>query len=90
MEVVPGIHSLWQKKGAYVHAYLVETSDGLLLIDTLFDKDAARILALIRQLGRAPQDIRHIIMTHAHRSHLGGLAALKQLSGASVYAHEWE
>ena len=90
MEVVPGIHSLWQKKGAYVHAYLIDAPEGLLLIDTLFNTDAAQILALIKQLGRNPQDLRHIIMTHAHRSHLGGLALLKELSGAPVYAHEWE
>ena len=25
-----------------------------------------------------------------HRGHLGGLATLKQLSGAPVYGHEWE
>jgi glyoxylase-like metal-dependent hydrolase (beta-lactamase superfamily II) len=41
-------------------------------------------------MGRQAQDIKHIIMTHAHRSHLGGLARLKELSGAPVYAHEWE
>jgi glyoxylase-like metal-dependent hydrolase (beta-lactamase superfamily II) len=29
-------------------------------------------------------------LTHGHRSHLGGLAALKRLSGATVYAHQWE
>lgn len=90
MEVVPGIYSLWQRKGAYVHAYLIDTGEGLLLIDTLFDNDAARILSLIEQIGRTPKDLRHIIMTHAHRSHLGGLARLKELSGAPVYAHEWE
>ena len=90
MEVVPGVHSLWQKKGAYVHAYLIEAPEGLLLIDTLYDTDAAQILSLIKHLGHGPQDIRHIIMTHAHRSHLGGLALLKSLSGAPVYAHEWE
>ena len=30
------------------------------------------------------------MLTHGHRSHLGGLAALKRLSGATVYAHDWE
>ena len=29
-------------------------------------------------------------MTHCHRSHLGGLALLKEQSGAPVYAHQWE
>jgi glyoxylase-like metal-dependent hydrolase (beta-lactamase superfamily II) len=30
------------------------------------------------------------VITHAHRSHLGGLAALKRATGATVYAHRWE
>lgn len=34
--------------------------------------------------------LKHILLTHAHRSHLGRLAELKRMSGATVYAHEWE
>ena len=30
------------------------------------------------------------MFTHRHRSHLGGLAALKRLTGATNYAHNWE
>ena len=88
--VVPGIYSLWQKKGAYVHAYLVDTPEGLLLIDTLFDNDAGPDPGPHQASRPHPQDLRHIILTHAHRSHLGGLALLKELSGAPIYAHEWE
>ncbi len=90
MEVAPGIYSMWQKNGAYVHAFLLDDGQGLTLVDTLYDTDAHRILAELKALGKTPQDIKHIIMTHAHRSHLGGLALLQQLSGAPVYAHEWE
>jgi glyoxylase-like metal-dependent hydrolase (beta-lactamase superfamily II) len=60
------------------------------LIDTLFDTDGARIVQAIQQIGRKISDLRNIVITHAHRSHLGGLAALKKLSGAKVWAHEWE
>ena len=45
---------------------------------------------LSRRLGRSPTDIKRIAVTHAHRSHLGGLAALKRASGATVHAHRWE
>lgn len=90
MQVAPDIFSLGQRQGAYVHAYLLETPDGLILIDTLFDTDGKRILQLLEKNGHAVGDLKHIIMTHAHRSHLGGLALLKDLSGATVYSHEWE
>jgi len=90
MEIAPGVYRLGQRKGASVRAYLIETSDGLTLIDTLFDPDAHRILDEIKRIGRKVTDVRHLVLTHAHRSHLGGLKLLKQLSGAPVYASEWE
>ncbi len=89
-EIAPGIHSLGQTLGGHVHAFLLESEDGLTLIDTLFDSDAHRVLEAINNLGRTPADLKRIVLTHAHRSHLGGLAALKTASGATVYAHEWE
>jgi glyoxylase-like metal-dependent hydrolase (beta-lactamase superfamily II) len=60
------------------------------VIDTLFDVDAHRIIDRIRRIGRSVEDLKHIVLTHAHRSHLGGLATLKRMSGATVYSHEWE
>jgi glyoxylase-like metal-dependent hydrolase (beta-lactamase superfamily II) len=76
--------------GGRVHAFLIVEDDGLTLIDTLFDSDGHRLLDAIAALGRHPQDLKRIVLSHAHRSHLGGLAALKAASGATVYAHEAE
>ena len=90
MEIAPGVHSLGQQKGGRVHAFLLDDGAGLTLIDTLYDTDAAPILAGIARLGRTVADLRRIALTHGHRSHLGGLAALKRMSGAEVCAHEWE
>ena len=86
MEVAPGLYSLWQRKGANVHAFLLDDGKDLTLIDTLYDADAKRILDQIAQIGKTVKDLKRIIMTHAHRSHLGGLSLLKELSGAPVYA----
>ncbi len=90
MEAAAGIYSLGGRKGARVRAFLIDAGDELLLIDTLFDADARPILGQIEALGRPVTDLKHIIMTHGHRSHLGGLARLAELSGAPVYSHEWE
>ena len=90
MEAAPGLYSLGQSQGGNVHAFLLDNGNGLTLVDTLFDADAHRILAQVQAIGKTVRDIKHIILTHAHRSHLGGLAKLKELTGAQVYAHEWE
>jgi len=89
-ELAPGIHSLGHGKGGHVHAFLIDNGGELSLVDTLFESDARLVLDAIRQLGRSPSDLKRIAITHGHRSHLGGLAALKRASGATVYAHEWE
>lgn len=90
MEAAPGLYSMGQSLGGNVHAFLLDDGKELTLIDSLFDTDAHRIIAQVEAIGKKVQDIKHIILTHAHRSHLGGLARLKELSGAQVYAHEWE
>src|SRR5262249_35190021 len=90
MRIADGVYSLGQKKGGRVHAYLFEQEGELTLVDTLWDAEPKQVLDCIRAIGRSPSDLKHIALTHAHRSHLGGLATLKRLSGALVYAHEWE
>jgi glyoxylase-like metal-dependent hydrolase (beta-lactamase superfamily II) len=89
-ELAPGIYSLGHGKGGHVRAFLTDTAGELTLVDTLFEADAHLVLAAIRGLGRKASDLKRIAITHGHRSHLGGLAALKRASGASVHAHQWE
>lgn len=90
MQLTPGVYSLGVPKGFESHAFLIDDGHALILIDTLFDADARLIVDQIRAIGRTPADLKHIVLTHAHRSHLGGLATLKRLSGATVYSHAWE
>lgn len=95
MEIAPGVYDLTPPqrgylKGGYVHAFLLQHHDELILIDTLFDADAQVILDEIHRIGKTISDLKHIVLTHGHRAHLGGLAALKRLSGARIYSHAWE
>jgi glyoxylase-like metal-dependent hydrolase (beta-lactamase superfamily II) len=89
-QIAPGVYSMTQNKGGHVRAFLLDNGTDLTLIDTLFDTDARQVLERIGSIGRSIQDLKRILLTHGHRSHLGGLATLKRLSGATVYSHEWE
>ena len=90
MQITPGLHSLGDTSGGRVRAFLIDDGNGLTLIDTLLNKEGRDILDQIRLLGRQPKDLKRIILTHAHQSHLGGLAALKKATGATVYSHDLE
>ena len=90
-QIADGVYVLSQKNGGRVHAFLIDDNGSLTLIDTLFDTDGARVLAAIKQIGRKISDLKHVIATHAHRSHIGGAGdAARRLSGATIWAHEWE
>ena len=77
LHIIPGL----------VNIYLLEIADGLAVIDTGFPGSAGKILDAVRAIGRVPADVRHILLTHAHPDHIGSTAALKQKTGAKVWAH---
>ncbi len=80
----PGLHRL---RLGIVNAYLLETPEGLVLVDTGFPGSERKILAAVAALGRAPGDLKHIVSTHAHPDHIGSLAALRAATGAKTWMH---
>lgn len=97
MQIAPGVYSIGRKNGrkaylgGYSRAYLLDDEEtGLTLVDTLSDADAGLVLEQIEKLDKSIKDLERILLTHAHRSHIMGLSRLRILSGATVYAHEWE
>src|SRR5262245_36354826 len=90
MRIADGLYSMRQDEGGHVHAFLLDDGNGLTLIDTMYDDDARVVLAELASIGKTPADLKHIILTHAHKSHVGGVAALKKASSANVYSHDWE
>ena len=73
-----------------MHAFLLDWGEGLTLIDTLSSDTGEVVLAEMARLGRPVGDLKRIVLTHAHRSHVRGAARLRELSGAQVIANAWE
>jgi metallo-beta-lactamase class B len=73
-------------------AWAVTTSDGIIVIDPLFDYSVEEeIVNGLSKLGLDPKRIRYVVVSHAHSDHVGG-AALLQQRGARVVmsADDWE
>ncbi|MEV3988391.1 MBL fold metallo-hydrolase [Streptomyces sp. NPDC049837] len=72
-------------------AYLWADGDagdgGLTLIDAGWAGAGPRIEAAIRSRGLRPEDLRRIVLTHAHRDHVGAAGELAARYGAEVVAH---
>lgn len=84
--MAPGVYNVGAN--TWMTSYLVDTGDGLVLIDTCMFETVYLILENIRQLGYDPSDIKYIFLTHAHIDHLGGAAAIQHLSGAKILMGE--
>lgn len=82
--IVPG---LWEVSLGFVNAFLLESPDGLAVIDTGIAGSAGKLLEAIKEIGREPTDVRHLLVTHCHSDHAGSVAELKRLTGATVTMH---
>lgn len=67
-------------------AYLITGRNGHILIDGAMPESAEQIASNIRRLGFRLTDVDILLVNHAHMDHAGGLARLKQLTGARLLA----
>ena len=69
-----------------ISSILIVGSQGDILIDGGPEEAADLIAANIRSLGYRVEDIRFILSSHEHPDHIGGIAQLQRMSGATVVA----
>jgi metallo-beta-lactamase class B len=67
-----------------VTSYLVATPVGHIVIDSGFAETVPQVLANIRTLGFEPKDVRWLLISHPHYDHVGGIADLRDTTGAKV------
>jgi metallo-beta-lactamase class B len=72
--------------GTLIHsAWALTTTDGIIVIDTLFDYAVEpEIVEGMKSLGLDPRSIKYVLITHAHGDHDQGAALLQSRYGAKV------
>ncbi|WBP92598.1 MBL fold metallo-hydrolase [Mycolicibacterium neoaurum] len=69
---------------------VVTDESGVLLIDAGYPGHRDEVLDSLRELGFGPEDVRAILLTHAHVDHLGSAIWFAKTHGTPVYTHAAE
>jgi hydroxyacylglutathione hydrolase len=70
-----------------VNAHLIHDSKHAILVDAGLPGTERHVAKALSEIGLNYNDIKLIVITHAHVDHAGNAATLKVLSGAPIVAH---
>ncbi|MET0495810.1 MAG: MBL fold metallo-hydrolase [Actinoplanes sp.] len=85
MRLAPHLHRIGND---IVAAYLVDTDEGITIIDAGLPGHWADLKAELATLGRPLSDIRGLVLTHGDSDHTGFAERLRRDHGVPVYVHE--
>jgi metallo-beta-lactamase class B len=74
-------------------SWALPTSDGIILIDTLYDYASEEaIVGGLKKLGLDPAAVKYVIISHAHGDHDGGAKLMQDRFGSRIVmgAPDWE
>lgn len=68
-----------------VSTHLIDTGEGLILIDPGYSESLYIIVNNIWEMGYKPTDIKYIVVSHAHHDHMDSVQALVAMTGAKTF-----
>ncbi|KAF4452216.1 hypothetical protein FALBO_16220, partial [Fusarium albosuccineum] len=80
-----GEYTAWESSAS---SWAVDTGDGIVLIDALNADSVQLVETGLTRLGMDPQDIKYIVVGHAHADHYGGARYLQDKYQARVMMSE--
>ena len=86
-QIAPGVHRV---ADGLVNFYLLSDGGEVALVDAGWPRSGPTIQRAVRELGRAPGDLKSVVLTHAHPDHLGAAEKVRQETGATVFVHRDE
>ncbi len=84
-----GIHVLDTQhlgRPGIIAATALETNDGIALFDTGSDSTFGNVATAMRAAGFAPNDVRHVFLSHIHLDHAGAAWRFAE-TGATIHVH---
>lgn len=85
LNVADGIHALMH---ANVNAYIIEDDDGITLVDAGLPRMWPMLHIALETLGRRPEEIKALVLTHGHFDHVGYAARVQREWNVPVYVHQ--
>jgi glyoxylase-like metal-dependent hydrolase (beta-lactamase superfamily II) len=86
MEIAPGIRRIGDR--SLVNAYLIEEGGQVTIVDAAVGGLYADLGAELAAMGRMPEDVRALVLTHGHTDHIGFAERLRTERGVPVSVHE--
>jgi glyoxylase-like metal-dependent hydrolase (beta-lactamase superfamily II) len=86
MKIAPGIHRIGPS--SMVNAYLIEQAGEVTIIDAGVPGYYSGLTGELAAMGRAPADVRALVLTHGHTDHIGFAERLRRERRVPVSVHE--
>ena len=91
VQVAEGVWRIPTAPADFINSYLIAGDDGTLtLVDAGTRYAPKALLGALAELGKAPGDVTHLLLSHAHNDHTGGARRMVDTTAAAVQTHERE
>ena len=84
LDLAPGVHGV---RDGYVNWYLIAEDDGLTVVDAGLPASWKLLEQLLGRIGRRKEEIRAVVLTHAHFDHVGFAEKARSELGVPVLCH---
>lgn len=85
--ITDGVHQLTH---GGVNCYLLEQAGRITVVDAALPRTWAPLMRALAAIGRRPEDIAALVLTHAHFDHVGFARRMRDELGVPVLAHPAE